>query len=48
MIVKAGKNAGCRTAYVGRYEEIEVGSDVIAESLIEFVNKYLVNNMGMD
>lgn len=38
--VHAGKNAGCKTAYVKR-EETEVEADVTVGSLLEFVEKYL-------
>lgn len=38
--VKAGKNAGCKTAYIKR-EEVEVDADVTVESLLEFANKHL-------
>lgn len=38
--VKAGKNAGCKTAYIKR-EEAEVDADVTVESLLEFVEEYL-------
>ena len=38
--VKAGKNAGCKTAYIKR-AEAEVDADAMVESLIEFVEKCL-------
>lgn len=38
--VKAGKNAGCKTAYIKR-GETEVDADVTVESLLKFVEGYL-------
>ena len=38
--IKAGKNAGCKTAYIKR-KEAEVDADVLVESLLEFVEEYL-------
>ena len=41
--VKAGKNAGCKTAYIKR-EEKEVEADVTVKSLLEFVEKFLAQS----
>ena len=38
--VKAGKSAGCKTAYIKRLEA-KVDADLIVESLLEFVEDYL-------
>jgi D-glycero-D-manno-heptose 1,7-bisphosphate phosphatase len=37
--VKAGKNAGCRTAFIKR-EEVDVDADVTVDSLLEFVEQH--------
>lgn len=39
--IEAGKNAGCKTAYIKR-EEIEVEADMTVESLLEFVEKTIL------
>jgi D-glycero-D-manno-heptose 1,7-bisphosphate phosphatase len=38
--VMAGRNAGCKTAFIRR-EETEVDADIIVNSLLEFVEEYL-------
>ena len=38
--VKAGKSAGCKTAYINR-KKVDVNADVTVESLLDFVEKYL-------
>ena len=45
--IKAGRNAGCRTAYVRGHERvIAVEADVVASSLLEAVDRLL--NLGED
>lgn len=39
--IEAGKNAGCKTAYIKR-EEIEVEADMTVDSLLEFVEKTIL------
>lgn len=41
--MKAGKNAGCKTAYIKR-EKKEVEADVTVKSLLEFVEKFLTQS----
>ena len=41
--IKAGINAGCRTALIGKTNKA-YGQMVTKESLLDFVNQYLVNN----
>ena len=39
--IEAGKNAGCKTAYIKR-DEIEVEADMTVDSLLEFVEKTIL------